>query len=463
MEGIRLKMEARQAYETIKGLEEHGGNKNRAALALGCSRRSVDRHLAGYRAEGKAYFVHGNQGRRPARAVDAKTAAQVADLYANKYFGANFAHFAQMAREREGIALSESAIRSMLAEAGILSPRATRRTRRNYRKRMEAEAAAAKSRGEAERARSKIVDAEDAHPRRPRCSMFGEMIQMDASLHLWFGNKKATLHLAVDDATGRIVGARFEEQETLLGYCHVLEQILKTYGIPYMFYTDRRTVFECRRKGGADDADDSFTQFGYACKQLGILIETTSVPQAKGRVERLNQTMQSRLPVEFRLEGVSTLGQANEYLPGFIEKYNARFALPHHSIRTAFEAQPSPEKIDRTLAVIAERTVDTGHSVRFDSRHFRTVNADGAPVYFYKGTKGIVIRTFGGALYFSVDEGLFSMDEIPPHELASRNFDFRPPKEPPAKRYIPPLDHPWRRAAFAAFVKKQARRAAEPS
>jgi hypothetical protein len=98
----------------------------------------------------------------------------------------------------------------------------------------------------------------------------------------------------------------------------VLEQILTNYGIPYLFYTDRRTIFEYRKSGSQDTADDFFTQFSYACKQLGIQMETTSIPQAKGRIERLNQTMQSRLPVELRLEGVTTIEQANEFLPGFI-------------------------------------------------------------------------------------------------------------------------------------------------
>jgi hypothetical protein len=223
-----------------------------------------------------------------------------------------------------------------------------------------------------------------------------------------------------------------------------------------MFYTDRRTVFEYRKSGSQDTANDSFTQFSYACKQFGVQIKTTSIPQAKGRIERLNQTMQSRLPVELRLKGVTTIEQANEYLARFIAEYNARFALASDSIPSVFEAQPSQEKIDLTLAVIAERTVDSGHSIRFDNNYFRTLNQSGAPVYFYKGTKGLVIRTFSGSLFFSVDEGIFALEEIPLHERTSKSFDFKPIQSKPKKRYIPPANHPWRLAAFSAFVKKQA-------
>jgi hypothetical protein len=384
-------------------------------------------------------------------------------LYASKYGDANFAHFTELLQDREGIVVSESTVRNILGASDILSPKATRKTRREFKAKMAAAAKEAKTAKEKMRIEAKIVAADDAHPRRPRSSRFGEMIQMDASLHLWFGDIKATLHLAVDDATGIIVGAWFEWQETLRGYYNVLRQILADYGIPYMFYTDRRTVFEYRKSGSDDDADDSFTQFGYACKQLGIQIKTTSVPQAKGRVERLNGTMQSRLPVELRLEGVTTIEQANEYLPRFIAKYNARFALDRNSTPSVFETQPSPEKIDLTLAVISERTVDCGHSIRLENKHYRTMDARGLPVHFCGGTKGLAIRSFSGALFFAVDDKVFALEEIPLHERASKNFDPVLPPAKPKKQYIPPASHPWRRSSFASFVQTQPHRSSVPA
>jgi transposase len=448
-------MNEQQKYEIIKELVDHGGNKHRAALTLGCSKRTVNRHIAGYKADGKAYFIHGNSGRQPAHTLGEKTRQDIIDFYANKYYDANFAHFTELLERHEYIAVSESTVRNILSEAEILSPKANRRTRRELKKRLQAKLAETKNAKDAQRVELKIIEAEDAHPRRPRCCKFGEMIQMDATLHLWAGDSKWTLHIAIDDATGTVVGAWFEEQETLRGYYNVFSQILTKYGIPYMFYTDKRTVFEYRKSGSKDSADDSFTQFSYACKQLGVLIETTSVAQAKGRVERLIQTMQSRLPVELRLKGVTTIEQANDYLPGFIAEFNGRFALSPDSIPSVFESQPAKEKIDLTLAVIAERTVDTGHSVRFDKKYFRTLDKNGSPVYFYKGTKGLVIRTFSGGLFFSTGESVFALEEIPSHERVSKNFDFRPLEEKPRKRYIPPADHPWRLQNFSTFLRKQ--------
>ena len=457
---IKLRMSEEQKYQVVKELVDHGGNKKRVALLLGCTERSVNRYIAGYKSDGKAYFMHGNRGRQPSHALLEGVKSDIVDLYLNKYNDANFAHFTDLLNRQEGIDVSESAVRNILSSAEVLSPKANRKTRRDFTKKLKARLEETNTEKEAGIIRSRIIEAEDAHPRRPRCSNFGEMIQMDASLHFWVGATKWTLHLAIDDATGIVVGAWFAEQETLQGYYHVLKQILSDYGVPYMFYTDRRTVFEYRKNGGQDAADDSFTQFSYACKQLGVQIETTSIPQAKGRVERLIQTMQSRLPVELRLKGVTTIEQANEFLPEFIVKYNEKFALNPYSIPSVFEEQPSPERIDMLLAVVAERKVDSGHSIKFDKSYYRTVNKDGIPVYFYKGTKGLVIRTFSHELFFSTDEGVYVLEEIPIHERTSRNFDFKPVETKPRKRNIPKQSHPWRLDNFIAFAKKHAHRAA---
>ena len=153
---------------------------------------------------------------------------------------------------------------------------------------------------EADSIQANLVALEDAHPRRPRCAYFGELEQMDATPYEWIPGQVWHFHLAVDNATGQVTGAYFDTQETLNGYYHVLYRMLLNYGIPYKLFTDRRTVFTYKKKNSPSTDEDTYTQFAYACKQLGILLESSSVPQAEGRVERLNQTLQSRLPVELR-------------------------------------------------------------------------------------------------------------------------------------------------------------------
>lgn len=240
------------------------------------------------------------------------------------------------------------------------------------------------------------------------------------------------------------------------GYYNVYAQILRKYGIPYKFFTDRRTVFTYKKKNAPDIGEDVCTQFAYACKQFGTAIEYSSVPQAKGRVERMFESLQSRLPVELRLAGITDVDAANEFLDHYIDEFNARFALPVNSIKSVFETQPSEETINLTLAILTQRTVDSGHCIQFNNRYYRMQDSNGMQEHYRKGTKAMVIQAFDGSLFCSVnDNTIYVLDEIPKRETKSEEFDPEYEKPAPQKRYIPPMNHPWRSKSFWKFVKSQ--------
>ena len=220
-------------------------------------------------------------------------------------------------------------------------------------------------------------------------------------------------------------------------YYHVFRQILSTYGIPCKILTDRRTVFTYKRKNSPSIDEDTYTQFAYACKQLGVLLESSSVPQVKGRVERLNQTLQSRLPVELRLTGITTIDAANEFLNSYIKEFNEKFTLPIHGSKSAFEKQPSNEEINRILAVLTERTVDCGHSILFMNNYYRMLDSNGKQIHYRKGTKAMVIQAFDGNLFCCInDKDTYALEKIPQREEKSKelDLDYQPPK--PKKLYI---------------------------
>lgn len=445
-------MNEEKKYETIKKLVENQGNKKRAAITLQCTIRSINRMILGYKSMGKEFFSHGNKGRKPAHTIPEETKSLILDLYRTKYSGASYTHFAELLEKFEKIKVSVSVVRAILLPEFIVSPRATRTTRKKAITELKKTLKEIKSKKKIEKIQDIIISIEDAHPRRPRCAHFGEMIQLDASLDNWFGLQKTQLHIGVDDSTGTIVAAYFDRQETLNGYYNVLDQILTTYGIPYMFYTDKRTVFEYKKKKLSDLEDNTFTQFGYACKQLGIEIKTTSIPQAKGRVERMFQTLQLRLPIELRLAGIKTLEQANEFLKSYLKEFNAKFALSIDHTNSVFEKQPSPEKINLILAVLTQRKIDSGHSIRFDNQYFRLLDQNGLPVYLYKGTTGMVIKAFSGDLFFCANDVIYALDEIPTHEQTSRNFDFKKTPAATIRKYIPDMNHPWKKDNFMKYV-----------
>ena len=170
--------------------------------------------------------------------------------------------------------------------------------------------------------------------------------------------------------------------------------------------------------------EDTYTQFAYACKQLGVELESSSVPQRKGRVERLDQTLQSRLPIEWRLTGITTIETANEFLNSYIKEFNEKFSLPSNGIKSVFENQPSNEKINLPLAILDERTVDSGHCITFKKQYYRMFDARGAQVHFRKGTKVMVIRAFEKSLYCCVnDKGIYALDVIPERAEKSKELD----------------------------------------
>lgn len=446
MRKVELRMNELVKYEVIKKLVESNGNKKRAALKLNCSIRTINRLIIKYKTYGKKGFVHGNRNRLPSTAVPLDLKNEIISLYIDEYMDTNFTHFCEIVKEDLGVSISDTTLNKWLRDEYILSPKARRNTKKNMKKLLKSKHDSTKSikvKNQIKEAMA-TVDDSSAHPRRPRCKYLGEMIQMDASSFEWVNGQIWHLHVAVDDATGKVVGAYFDTQETLKGYYHVFYQILNSYGIPAMFYTDKRTVFEYRRKNSPFDDEDTFTQFSYACKCFGVDIKTTSVPQAKGRVERLNQTLQSRLPVELRRAHITDIEEANEFLNSYLKKFNEQFSLQLNDTKSVFEVQPSLETIHQTLAIYSQRKIDSGHCIKYKNKYYIPHSSLGIPYYFKKRTDCMVIEAFDGNLYVNVLDELYAMIEVERHEEYSDNFDERPKRKENKKKYIPPLNHPWR-------------------
>ncbi len=453
---VKLTMDEQKKYEVIKKLVDENGNKDRAALTLGLTKRHINRLVKAYKEKGKAAFVHGNRGRKPSTTIPDNIRANIIDLYRSKYYDANFTHFTELLEVHEQIKVSTGTVSSILEAEYILSPKVTKTKKKRISKELRAKKDTVKTQKEKDAIQKNIVAVEDAHSRRPRCAYFGELQQMDATPYEWVPGQIWHLHLAIDDATGRITGGWFDAQETLNGYYHVFHQILTTYGIPYKFFTDRRTVFTYKKKNSPSLDEDTYTQFAYACKQLGVELESSSVAQAKGRVERLNQTLQSRLPIELRLAGITTIDDANEFLNSYIKEFNKKFALPLDGIKSVFENQPSDEKINLILAVLDERTVDSGHCVQFHKQYYRLLDAHGMQVHYRKGTKVMIILSYDKNLYCCVnDKDIYALEAIPKQAAKSKDLDadYEAPK--PKKKYVPSMNHPWKRSAFLKFAKSQ--------
>ena len=388
-----------------------------AAAKLGITRQYANRLRKAYAEEGPPCLRHGNSGRTSPLRTDPETEGRIVSLYKGKYEGFNFRHFAEKLREDEGIEMSYGAIYRMLRSAGIKSPK-----------------------------RHKARKEKAKHPSRPRREGFGELLQIDASIHRWLGEDapKATLHGAIDDATGTVMGLYFDREETLRGYYEMAWAVLTKYGIPEAFYGDRRTIFEYRRLSERDKAieRDTHAQFRRMCEQLGIELITTSVSQAKGRIERLWGTLQSRLVSELRARGIKTIEEANAFLPEFTSDYNKRFASEPDMEKSLFAPSPAERDIDFYLSVQYRRVADNGSSIGFKGRRLQLVDGKGnvarippkAAIDVYVTRKGKEVAVFDGEVW-----GLREIEERPVEEPK--------PKPKGRPKYIPGPNHPWRQYA----------------
>ena len=404
--------------EMVMKVLNDGMSYERAAARYGVSTKTVKRKVDAYLWAGMGALAHKSRGRTALNRTPEDIEGRIIALYEGPYAGYNFTHFHQKLTEKEDIDVSYPTVYSILMAAGHRSPRA-----------------------------HKVRRAESLHPSRRRRKAFGELVQMDASVHNWFSDVICNLHLSIDDASSVVLAGHFEEQETLHGYYCVFAQIIGGYGVPEGFYTDRRTVFASKRTRSARLEDDSSTQFRLAAAKLGVLeIHLTSVPQAKGRVERAFQTFQDRLISEMRTAKIASIEEANAFLPGFIADHNARYALDASLMPSAFAAGPSGKELNIALSVVCERTVHGGSYITFRHKSYLPFDKK-QRVLIKQGTKVYVLHTLDDDLYLVYGDHIWPL-------FCLETMMLPDPDDLKDRIYIPPKDHPWKEASYQMMIKR---------
>lgn len=286
-----------------------------AANVLGLSRRQVHRLLKTFQTDGAGAIRHKARGRRSNNRIDSAVRAFAVTLVKESYadFGPTLA--AEMLAAHHGLTVSRETLRKWMQDAGIWLSRKQRRT---------------------------------FHQPRLRRECLGELIQIDGSDHRWFEDRGpiCTLLVFIDDATSTLMQLRFVRSESTFSYFEALELYLTAHGRPVAFYSDKHTVFRVANQSAK--SGHGTTQFGRALNALNIEILCANSSQAKGRVERANRTLQDRLVKELRLAGISDMDTANAFLPGFMERYNARFA----------KAPRRPDNLHRPMNIEPDRLRD---------------------------------------------------------------------------------------------------------
>jgi hypothetical protein len=282
-------------------------------------------------------------------------------------------------------------------------------------------------------------------------------VQLDGSHHDWFEDREegACLMNLVDDATG-ITLAVMSEEETTIAAMRVLWVWVEKHGIPKALYVDWKNVYLTKREPTLEEQLSGqlpLTQFGRACKKLGVEIIPASSPQAKGRVERKHGVYQDRWVKELRLECLQDLQSANRLLPLFAERLNAKFAVPARS--EADFHRVVPERIDLKDVFCFEetRTVSNDWVVRYKNRFFRILRQSNLPPA--KGNVQVQEHLDGSLhLVYRDREVLFQeIDKLPEKR---QKISEKPTATAPKKKPVPSLDHPWRHMSFRSLKRKAA-------
>jgi transposase len=356
------KGELKQAH-ILRKYNEGLLSRKETAGALRLSERQITRLARGVKEEGESALIHKNTGRKPGHALSEGKKEWILGIRKEEqYAKCNHQHFQELLEREHGIKISYSALYSLLKSAGITSPKKRRKV--------------------------------EKHRRRKRKARSGELLQLDATPYDWFGiGSRQALHASIDDATGKLTGLYMTENECLQGYFSVMRQTVLEFGVPLAAYSDKHTIFRSpltEKKAEAGE-EANLTQFGRALAELGIELIHAHSPQAKGRVERVMETLQGRLPIEFKLRGISTIQEANRFMSeAFIGMFNDRFAVEAEG-ESIYIPYTHRESIDDILCVKETRKTDNAGSFSFKGQRFKVLD-EGCPLIPAKAQIEVLIN-----------------------------------------------------------------------
>jgi hypothetical protein len=293
----------------VKGLYNHKYTLKQASESTGYSVVHLCRLRKQYEQYGAKIFEHGNSGHIPTNKIDTKLRQRIACIYSASYADVNFSYFQKCLKEFEGINIGLSTLRNIMNEYGLKSPEAR-----------------------------KIKKKKEVHRPRLRRKCEGDLMQVDGTPFAWFykfgDDKRYCLSGGIDDATGKITGLYFTENECLYGYLEVLRQTCNTYGVPREIYSDRAAIFCFTPRGKhisnwekLEVMHEKKTQWQRICEELHIHQILAWSPEAKGRVERMWRTIQGQLPIWLYKNNVKTIDEANKVIAQYIKAFNKSYAV----------------------------------------------------------------------------------------------------------------------------------------
>lgn len=403
-------------YEIIKNLISGKINGTDASKQIGVSVRHIKRLKFKVSKYGVKGLIHKRRGRAGNRRLDPKIVKKTKKYLKEKYYYFRPTFASEKLNENHDIKISKETVRKMMAGLELWKPK----TRKEPRKR---------------------------HVWRARKDNCGEMEQFDGSYHIWFGKEESCLLLSVDDATGKITLGKFDTNEGINAVFSFWLEYFNKHGLPLSVYLDKFSTYKINHKNAVDNKEMT-TQFQRAMNQAGVKLITAHSPEAKGRVERMFQTLQDRLVKELKLAGVTKIKEANKFLEKYIPMFNAKFSVMpnqrkdlHKNLNTV-----TKEKLPQIFSVQNERKVNNDYTVMFKKDFFQLDEKQ--PTTVYKKDTLIVEEHLDGDTKLCLRGYYLGYTVLP--ERPKKEIDVKLPALTKQKQssHKPPINHPWRRQFF---------------
>ena len=419
---------------------------------LGLKERQIYNLKKTFKDQGKNGFIHGNRGKANPNKKDENLIKTLEELYLEKHYDFNFEHFYEE-HVFGKFDISYDVMLKRFTKDDIISPLAHKKTIKLYKDKMNEVIKEDYSNIKEEKVelfKSRIIEAEKAHPRRSsNLYAFGQEVQMDACNKMWFGGIPSFLHLAVDKATKKVLFGWFEYEEITRGYYVLLFNIIINYGIPQKIKADNRSTFSANNAKNKEKKV-FMTQFGKVCERLDIVLHTTSVSTAKANVERENKTFKDRLIAELRYEGITDIDEANKYLNEvFIPKMNKRFSYAIDKKTSLMrENTYTEEELKLIISERKEKIIDNASCISYNHNYYIPIDLEtGEIINFQKGTKCTLIIDYDGEYIGEIQDYYYKMLELENRDSVMKKeseiTDSKIEKE--HHKYIPPKNHPWRK------------------
>ncbi len=425
MELVQMSKKELSRVEVMERIKAKSMTQKKGAEALGISVRQVRRLWKNYQEKGAAGLVNKSRGKPSNNRLSSETRQRAIDLLHSLYadFGPTFAH--EKLVEKHDLKLSSGSVRQIMIRENLWTPRKVK----------------------------KIV----AHQMRERRACVGELVQIDGSPHRWFEDRSpaCTLLVFIDDATGALGELRFVKSESFFSYAAAARAYIERHGKPVAFYSDKHGIFRVNQPSVG--IGDGLTQFGRAMQELEIAIICANTPQAKGRVERVNLTLQDRLVKEMRLLGISSMEEGNAYLLEFMDNFNRRFAVTPRSNHDAHRLLLLKDHLAQILTWQETRIISKNLSIQFKNVVYQ-IQTD-RPTYALRKAKvtvcldadgKVAILYKGKELAYTIFKKQAKQSEI----LSSKDLDRKVDKV--RKQYKPAADHPWRTGFSASLSEPKA-------